>query len=75
MASANYIKGLADKLNSWLNFLYFCILVAQSKKTSGWKANRQELESRTRSELSFISKNALEYTTREVEDTLGLGAF
>ncbi|CAB4006797.1 Hypothetical predicted protein, partial [Paramuricea clavata] len=51
------------------------VTVAQSKKTQIWKGNRQEVRSRTSSKLSFISKNALEHTTREVEDTLGLGAF
>lgn len=49
--------------------------VSQSKKPQIWKGNRHDIESRTSSELSFISKNALEHTTREVDDTLGLGAF
>lgn len=39
------------------------------------KGNKQDEDSRANSELSFISKNAMEHTTREIEDTLGLGAF
>ena len=40
-----------------------------------WKGNKQDEESRTSDELSFVSKNAMEHTTREIEDTLGLGTF
>ncbi|XP_028401360.1 gamma-secretase-activating protein-like [Dendronephthya gigantea] len=51
------------------------VTVAQAKKPSMWKGNKQDLESRTNSEMSYVSKNALEHTTRNVDDILGLGAF